>query len=186
MANEKGVLRSVVVPALLAMACVGLLAFFLSGRSDKEPAAEPEPALPAHAREAAAAAAPAPARTPEPALSDAATLASVDAAAGPSPTLTLPDASVFTPEIKLHAQKLVPPTVLQAVEQGNLAHVRSLRDQLSARASEGLLAPSDLEALDLVVECMENATDAREEARDLLQFGSATILSEALKAACNQ
>jgi hypothetical protein len=96
------------------------------------------------------------------------------------------DAAAFTPEVRDHALKMIPLAVLQAVEQENLAHVRSLRDQLSARAADGLLSRSDLEALDLVVECMEHAPEARDEGRDFLQFGASTIMREALKRACDQ
>jgi hypothetical protein len=194
MSKEKGVLRAVLVPALVAMGAVGLFAFLWSGRARQEHATSapqpvrPEPALPSEP----AAPAPGPAPTAplelaqQPALPEAALAAAALAGqpeAGPPAVI---DATAFTPEVREHALKMIPLTVLQAVEQENLAHVRSLRDQLSARAADGLLSRSDLEALDLVVECMEHAPEARDEGRDFLQFGAATIMREALKRACDQ
>jgi hypothetical protein len=189
MSKEKGVFRAVVVPALLAMAGVGALAFFLSQRQTEAPAVAPR-TLPAPEPIAAAEPEPTPSVTApalepahaEPTLNADAEVAAQAAAAAQADALS--EAGAMSPELRRHALLMIPATLVQAVENENLVHVRALRDQLAARRADNLLSPADFEALDLVVECMEHVADSRDEARDFLEFGAATMLRDALKLAC--
>jgi hypothetical protein len=52
------------------------------------------------------------------------------------------------------------------------------------RPSEVLLSQGDFEALDLIIECMEHVPAARDEARDLLEFGTPPTFAESLRRAC--
>lgn len=189
MSNEKGVLRAVVVPALLAMAGVAAIVFFLTREEAEKPRSTPEPAAPAPVREPPAEAQPEPsAVAPAPSEPQAApppVADDVDAASAAQDAQPgAPDAGLISPELRRHALLMIPPTLLQAVENENLTHVRALRDQLAARRADNILTAADFEALDLIIECMEHAPDAREEGRDFLEFGATTIVRDALKRAC--
>ena len=180
-------LRAVLGPALVAMAALGLIAFFLSPDQAKvepdkpsraparpvapEPQPEPEQAEPADPTAAA----------PQPADQGGAA-----AAGAVSPAAASDDAGAITPELRRHAQLMIPGVLVHAIEEGNLEHVRTMRDQLQAKRADGYMSTNDFEALDLVINCMERAPDARDEAKDFLQFGSASIISEALKRACTE
>jgi hypothetical protein len=191
MSKEPGLLRAVLGPALVAMAALGLVAFFLSPDAAKvEPDKahdRPGPMVPA---------APEPQREPEPEQAEPADLAAAEpqpadqggaAAAGAvAPDASSDDAGAITPELRRHAQLMIPGVLLHAIEEGNLEHVRTMRDQLQAKRADGYMSNNDFEALDLVIDCLERAPDARDEAKDFLQFGSATILGEALKRACTE
>jgi hypothetical protein len=182
MSKEPGLLRAVLGPALLAMAALGLIAFFLSPDEAKvEPdkassaprPAEPEPEQPEPSEPTAA--------EPQPVDQGGAA-----AAGAVSPGATSDDAGAITPELRRHAQLMIPGVLLHAIEEGNLEHVRTMRDQLQAKRADGYMSNNDFEALDLVIDCLERAPDARDEAKDFLQFGSASILTEALKRACTE
>ena len=189
MSKEPGLLRAVLGPALVAMAALGVFAFFMlpdeakvepDRASDRpgpmvpaapEPAPEPEQLEPADP----------PAAEPQP--GDQAGAAAAGAVA---PDATSDDAGAITPELRRHAQLMIPGVLLHAIEEGNLEHVRTMRDQLQAKRADGYMSNNDFEALDLVIDCLERAPDARDEAKDFLQFGSATILTDALKRACTE
>lgn len=188
MANEKGVLRAVLGPALMAMAGVGLIAWLTS---DREQTAAPAASAPAVTSPAAPQPEPAPEAPPgpepEPALlanGGEPSEPTAPVAAGADGTATDADGGASRAELIRHGRLMIPAALLNAIEQNNVEHARAMRDQLQAKRAEGYMSNADFEALDLVVDCMENLSDAREEARDFLQFGSPSILSEPLKRAC--
>jgi hypothetical protein len=189
MSKEKGVFRAVVVPAMLAMAGAGALAFFLSQRQSDAPpiatrtlpAPAPTPAAEPQPEPSVGIPAPAPAQAPAEPRSDAEVEAQAAAAAQAD---AVSEAGAMSPELRRHALLMIPATLQQAVESENVVHVRALRDQLAARRADNLLSASDFEALDLIVECMEHVADSRDEARDFLEFGAATMLRDPLKQAC--
>ena len=189
MPKEPGLVRAVLGPALLAMAALGLIAFFLSPEQAK---VEPDQAsrAPLPTPPSAPAAPPEP-EHPDPAQAGAPAAASVDqgtavAAGAVSPDAASDDASAITPEVRRHAQLMIPGALLHAIEQGNLEHVRTVRDQLLAKRADGYMSDNDFEALELVIDCLDRAPDARDEAKDFIQFGGATILTDVLKRACTE
>ncbi|HEX6241622.1 MAG TPA: hypothetical protein VFZ61_12030 [Polyangiales bacterium] len=188
MANEKGVLRSVLGPALMAMAGVGLIAWLTSGEPAAPPT-QPEPAAPAPGPSVAE---PAPQPDPDQEPAVPAATGTTAQAAEPAPGAAPGDAHEATDaeggtsraELIRHGRLMIPAALMNAIEQNNVEHARAMRDQLQAKRSEGYLTENDFEALDLVVDCLEHVSDARDEARDFLQFGSPSLLNEPLKRAC--
>lgn len=190
MPKEPGLLRAMLGPALLAVAALGLIAFFLwPDQAQVEPSRAPRAALPEP--EPVAPPEPEPER-PDPSAvapgTDEPTEPGVAAAAAGAVAAdaAVDDASAITPELRRHAQLMIPGALIHAIEQGNLEHVRTVRDQLLAKRADGYMSDNDFEALDLVIDCLEHASDARDEAKDFLQFGSATILTDVLKRACTE
>jgi hypothetical protein len=193
-------LRTIFGPALLAMALVAVLAYFVSGDDEEfleelppaPPGAEPatvvtpyptapEPAPPPAAPEAAAAPPPAPppvAAPPEP---------QAEAAYPENPFVS--DAAVPPPlpdKLREHAMKMVGPAVGIAMEKGDLKQLKQLRAFFEQRKRENLLPPREIEAIDLAIACVEQAPDARQEANDFLTHGAKSQFAEGLRKACGQ
>jgi hypothetical protein len=138
-----------------------------------EPEPEPEPEVAAEPEPAAALGAE-PVEPPAPTA----------AGAAPAPAPEDTDAGASRAELVRHGRLMIPAALLNAIEQNSVEHARAMRDQLQAKRSEGYLSDSEFEMLDLVIDCLEHVSDARDEARDVLQFGAPSILSEPLKRAC--
>jgi hypothetical protein len=94
------------------------------------------------------------------------------------------DAPLGSADLRAHARGMLLPALLRAVDEGDAEHARWLRDQLADPQVRSLLDAQDVEALELAFDCLEHAPDAREEARDMLQFGRASFMTEALARAC--
>jgi hypothetical protein len=199
-------LRTIFGPALLAMALVALLAYFLSG-DDDEFLEEPPPA-PLAAAEPVAPVEAAPAVTPPPVAEPAPPPAAPEPAAAPTPA---PPPAVATPEpqaaspypenpfvsdaavppplpdkLREHAMKMVGPAVGIAMEKGDLKQLTQLRGFFEQRKRENLLPPRDIEAINLAIACVEQAPDARQEANDFLTHGAKSQFADGLRKACGQ
>jgi hypothetical protein len=200
-------LRTIFGPALLAMALVALLAYFLSG-DDDEFIDEPPPSPLAAAEPAALPAEPAPAVTPPPAAPEPAPPpAAPEPAAVPPPTpppaaAPAPQAEGLYPEnpfvsdaavppplpdkLREQAMKMVGPAVGIAMEKGDLKQLKQLRGFFEQRKRENLLPPRDVEAIDLAIACVEQAPEARQEAQDFLTHGAKSQFADGLRKACGQ
>lgn len=100
--------------------------------------------------------------------------------AAPEPAAPPP----LTSEQREQAKQMLLLTIKHAVERGEAEPLRMARKVAQERRADNLLSPSDVEAIDLMLECMDQVPDARDEARDLIEFGAATPLSESLRKAC--
>lgn len=199
-------LRTIFGPALLAMALVALLAYFLSG-DDEEFLDEPPPPAPLAAAEPVEPPAePAPVVTPPPAATEPAPPPAAPepaappptpppAAAAPNPQSPYPDnpfvsdAAVPPPlpdKLREHAMKLVGPAVGIAMEKGDLKQLKQLRGFFEQRKRENLLPLRDVEAIDLAIACVEQAPDARQDAQDFLTHGAKSQFADGLRKACGQ
>lgn len=185
MSSRRTVVRSISIAAVVVAAVV----FMLSRRDEPAPepeaAAEPELEEPM-ADEPVAPRAPTPTRAkePEPDPEPAPTAAATAPAEADLP----PDAGPpepFTPELREHALLMITPMAKMAMESHDVTQLKSIRDMIKERnAVDKLMAEPDLEALELAIGCLERSPEAREEARDLLEFGQPTMFGDSFKRAC--
>lgn len=88
------------------------------------------------------------------------------------------------PQIREHAILMMTPLAKQAMEQGELEQLLIIQKEVRARPSEGLMQPNDIEAIEIAIGCLENGPDAREDATDFLEFGTANSFGESLRKVC--
>ena len=188
MSTSRTLTRAALVVGAIAVAAVILLR---GGAEDEEPREEqaaaeepivldePEEPVPEPARPAPQAAAPTP--TPsQPAPSDPgnpSTAPVADPNAGPPPPLE--------GDLRQHAILMLTPMAQNAMEQRDLEQLRALLQQVKERQRENLMAPNDVEGLEVAIACLEGGSEAREEANDFIQFGSPTSFGDALRKACS-
>jgi 3-oxoacyl-ACP reductase-like protein len=185
MSSRRTVVRSISIAAVV----VAVLVFMLSRRDEPAPepevaAAPSEPEVPEVEEPVEPRAAPAPAPTPTRAPEPEPTAE----APAPAPTDQPPDAGPpepFTPELREHALLMITPMAKLAMESHDVTQLKSIRDMVKERnAVDKLMGESDLEALELSIGCLERSPEAREEARDLLEFGQPTMFGDSFKRAC--
>jgi hypothetical protein len=83
-----------------------------------------------------------------------------------------------------HARSMLSLNVLNAVESGDANDAQWVRNQLDDPRLKGSVSLGDLETLELAIDCLAHQSDARDEARDLLEFAEPSMLSDALRWAC--
>jgi hypothetical protein len=83
-----------------------------------------------------------------------------------------------------HARAMLSLNVLNAVQSGNPDDAQWVRNQLDDPRLKGSVSLADLETLELAIDCLAHQSDARDEARDLLEFAEPSMLSDALRWAC--
>jgi hypothetical protein len=94
------------------------------------------------------------------------------------------DAAPLEPEVQEHARAMLVPGLAIAMDDKDLDHLRQTLDFVRQHRSENLLTDGDYSALEAAVACLEGAPEARDEARDLLGYGTRTALGKNLQRAC--
>lgn len=94
------------------------------------------------------------------------------------------DAAPLEPEMKDQARALLIPGLGVAIDDKDLEHLQKTLAFVREHRSENLLSDGDLSALEAAIACLEGAPEARDEARDLLGYGTRTALSANLQRAC--
>lgn len=87
-------------------------------------------------------------------------------------------------QLREHALGMLSLNLLHAVESGDEQEAKWLRNQLDDPRLQSAVALNDLETLELAIDCLGHQSDARDEARDLLEFAPPSLLSDALRWAC--
>ena len=116
----------------------------------------------------------------QPATSDA---APAPLAAG-LPVATPDAAPTLSDNLLAHARGMLSLNLLNAVQSDSADDAQWIRNQLDDPRLKGSVALGDLETLELAVDCLAHQSDARDEARDLLEFAAPSMLSDALRWAC--
>ena len=183
--------RSPVRPIAIVLMVAVVVAFFLLRRKPEEKpheevaaVAEPEP-------EEAPEPPPAPAEEPAPPTPKAAPAVVADEAPPPPAPSEAPSEDAGPPEplsppLREHALLMITPMAKMAMESGDVAQLKALRDMMNERKQEKLMSAADLEALELSIGCLERSPEAREEARDLIDFGTPTMFGDSFAKACGR
>lgn len=185
--DEKRTLRVVLGSVVVAVAALGSIAL-LALRSSPQ-TAEAERELELEPSAAATASAELPTRVPAPSRpSESPAQAErgepMAAHATSAPPEAAPDAGEIPPEAREHGRAMLLHTLLAVVDKQDVEQARWLRKQLDDGRARGVIPQADIEAVDLVIDCLAHAPDAREEARDFLQFAPPPTLAPAVRRAC--
>lgn len=191
-------LRPVLALVLVAAVIVGLVTLYVmpSDRTLPPNSARPEdmewtePAAPTVPPVADLRPAEAPGVAPAPAAPTQPPVAPVQRApqAAPSEQPTPPaiDRSApLAPEERDHAQQMLTLTINVAAEEHDLERLQvAQKVVLVDSADEELLPPEDLEALDLMIACLEHGSEGTDRVRDFLNSDSNSQFVEAVEKAC--
>ncbi len=88
------------------------------------------------------------------------------------------------PKMRDHAQKMVIESVKLALSKRDIMQLTRLRTTLSEQAIDQILAPADVTALDLGMQCLSGAGGAKERIADFLDEHPSSPLAESLRGAC--
>ncbi len=88
------------------------------------------------------------------------------------------------PPVRDHAKQIIIPTAALAMDKGDVKKLYTVLQVANDHRSDQLLAEQDKGAVEAAIACLEDAPEAREEARDLLRFGAPTALADNLRRAC--
>jgi len=195
--------RTLLAPPLVAMGLAAVLTYAIS---DDEPA-QPAPAVSEPTPVAAPAPAPSPA--PSPAAAPPPQPPPVPAAAAPAPPVAaqvpepaappgtdpvtgVPEAGhaaamlerLAEPKMREHAQKMVIESVKMALKNRDIMQLTRLRTTLTEQAIDQILPPADVAALDLGMQCLSGAGNAKERVADFLDEHPSSPLAESLRGVC--
>ena len=186
MSTSRNLIRAALVIGAVA---VGAAVLLRDGSDDEAPSEEqaaseepvvldePEEPAPERPRPAPQAAAPAPVDPPPSPPSNPSTEPTPDEDAGPPPPLE--------GDLRQHAILMLTPLAQHAMEERDLEQLRALMQQVKERKRENLMAPNDVEGLEIAIACLEGGSEARDEANDFIQFGAPTSFGDALRKACS-
>lgn len=183
--------RSPLRPIAIALMVAAVLAFFLVRRKPEEKSSPPEDVAPVAEPEPEEEAPEPPAQPKQPTPAQPAPTAAADEA--PPPALPAAEPSQdggppepLSPQLREHALLMITPMAKMAMESGDVTQLKALRDMLNERKQEKLMSAADMEALELSIGCLERSPEAREEARDLIEFGTPTAFGESFGKACGR
>jgi hypothetical protein len=189
-------LRSIFGPALLAMAVVSVLAYFLSGDDDeyledapapKLAAPEAVPVEPVPIQPPTPVAPPAPPPGEPPPSEPAAEAPPLEGHFPENPFIS--DAAVpppLPPKLRDHAAAMIPNALKMALDRSDLKQLKQVRGFLEQRKSENFMPEGDLQAIDHAIACLEEEADARQEAKDFLRFGGSSQFADGVRKVCAQ
>lgn len=122
---------------------------------------------------------PAPAAPPAARAGQAPSAAAARNAPAPTTAETFQD-----PKIREHAQLMSLETARAAMKQRNLEQLRHLRDSLRDQRVAGVIPPSDLEAMDVGIDCLARASGFRQHADDFLDDNPSSELAASVREVC--
>jgi hypothetical protein len=168
---------------LIAIVLAVIFAYLMTGGEahETQPAAaaspyaaspEPQPIAPAPTKVA-------PPASPTPRETPATPRAAVPAA----PDATTAE-SFEDPKIREHAQLMSIETARAAMKQRKLAQLRQLRESLRDERLAGVIPASDLEAMEVGIDCLARASGFRQHAEDFLDDHPASALAASVREAC--
>ncbi len=88
------------------------------------------------------------------------------------------------PKMREHAQKMVTESAKHAMRNRDLMQLTRLRTTLSEQGIEQVIAPADLTAMDLGIQCLSQAGGAKERVNDFLDEHASSPFAESLRSAC--
>jgi hypothetical protein len=83
-----------------------------------------------------------------------------------------------------HAQKMVIESVKMTLKNRDLMQLTRLRSTISEQAMDQVLAPADVTAIDLAMQCLSSAGGAKERIAEFLDENPSSPLAESLRSAC--
>jgi hypothetical protein len=170
---------------LIAIVLVVVIVQFLTGRekTDSAPAGAPAHQVDAPPPEPVR---PVPPKQPPAAPPPASAPGAAPAAASPRPQVDAGAAGdrFQDPKIREHAQLMVTETARVALQKRDLEQLRRLRDATRQGGIEQVIAPGDLQAIDIGLDCLVRAGGFRARADDFLEDNPSSVLAEALRGAC--
>jgi hypothetical protein len=88
------------------------------------------------------------------------------------------------PKMREHAQKMVTESAKLTMRNRDLMQLTRLRTTLSEQGIEQVIAPADLTAIDLGIQCLSQAGGAKERVNDFLDENPGSPLAESLRSVC--
>jgi hypothetical protein len=193
--------RTLLAPPLIAMGLAAVLTYSLSDDEPPKPApvvneptapvATAPPMVPPAAPVAAwqpPPPAPAPAQPPP----VAAPVPEAPPPRGPDPVTGVPEAGhaaamlerLKEPKMREHAQKMVVESVKMTLNNRDLMQLTRLRTTIADQAMDQVLAPADVTAIDLGMQCLSGARGAKERIAEFVDENPSSPLAESLRSAC--
>jgi type IV secretory pathway VirB10-like protein len=173
---------------LIAITLAVIFAYLMTGgeAQESEPAAAPSPyaASPETRPIPASPTKPAPAAAPAAREGQAPPAAAQPAAARPAPDASTTAETFQDPKIREHAQLISIESARAAMKQRNLDQLRRLRESLRDERLAGVIAPNDLEAMDVGIDCLARASGFRQHADDFLDDHPASPLAASVREVC--
>lgn len=187
--------RTLLAPPLIAMALAAVLAYTLSDGDPPRPAAPaPEPITPGLPPAAPVARPPTIAAAPPPQpATPAPTPPVVTPTPAPAPSADgIPEGGhaaaamerLSDPKMREHAQKMVTESAKLAMKNHDLMQLTRLRTTLSEQGIEQVIAPADLTAIDLGMQCLSQAGGVKDRVTDFLDENATSPFAESLRSAC--
>jgi type IV secretory pathway VirB10-like protein len=171
---------------LVAIVLAVIFAYLMTGGEthDTQPAAAPSPYAASPEPQPIA---PAPTK-PEPPAQQPPT-GGIQPPPGSPPAQRVPDmraeAEKFQdPKIREHAQLISIETARMAMKQRNLEHLRRLRESLRDQRIANVIPASDLEAMDVGIDCLARASGFRQHADDFLDDHPSSELAASVREVC--
>jgi hypothetical protein len=88
------------------------------------------------------------------------------------------------PKAREHAQLMVLESAKMALKSRDLMKLQRLRTTVRTGGIEQAIAPNDLTAMDIGIECLAQAADAKQRAFEFLEDNPGSPLAESLRIAC--
>jgi hypothetical protein len=126
-------------------------------------------------------------RTTPPAPTPAPTAAPVPAPAAVAPEAGPAEAAMKVladPKMREHAQLMVTESAKMALKKRDLMQLHRLRETVRNEGIEQAISANDLQAMDLGIECLSRARDAKQRIADFLDENPGSPLAEQLREAC--
>jgi hypothetical protein len=93
-------------------------------------------------------------------------------------------ARLAEPKMREHAQLMVIESAKMALKSSDLMKLQRLRTTVRSEGIDQAIAANDLTAIDIGIECLARAPDAKQRAFEFLEDNAGSPLAESLRAAC--